>query len=277
MRRLGTTVKNTIESFQRHECSLLAAALAYYGLFSLFPLLLLLIVFATYFFPAQDMQAQIANLTAYYFPGSADFVERNFYHLFTTKEQVGILAALILLWASSGVFSALARSLNRIWRVENSRSFLHQKLISLATAGTLGVAFLILVLASMALQVLESLSESWGLLLINQLKSGLSYKLLTILIPLIITVLLFYVVMRVVPNVETKPRDVWPGASLAALFFEVAKRLFTWYLQNLSKYALVFGSLGTGIVLLLWIYISAAIFLFGAEFAATLSEMRQTR
>ena len=85
--------------------------------------------------------------------------------------------------------------------------------------------------------------------------------------------MLFALVYRYVPHTRLTWGDVWPGAGLAAVLFEASKNLFAWYLASFANYSLVYGSLATVIVFLLWTYISALVLLVGAEFAAVYTRL----
>lgn len=80
---------------------------------------------------------------------------------------------------------------------------------------------------------------------------------------------------RTMPHVQVQWRDVWPAGLIAGLLWEVGQQLFAWYLANLSKYNVIYGSVGAVIVFLLWCYLSAQIFLLGAEFTAESSRWRR--
>jgi membrane protein len=94
-------------------------------------------------------------------------------------------------------------------------------------------------------------------------------------LPYIFTFLVFLFAYRLVPDAKTPWTDIWSGALIGSLLFELGKHAFTWYVTTLSRYHLFWGSVGTVIVLLLWIYFSASMLLFGAEVASTNCKVRE--
>jgi membrane protein len=100
-------------------------------------------------------------------------------------------------------------------------------------------------------------------------------ELLSALIPVLVSVATFIILYRTMPRNGVTWRDVWLGGMIAGLIWEVARRLFTWYLANFASYSLIYGSVGAIIAFLLWAYLSAMIVLLGAEFTAQFSHWRR--
>ena len=108
------------------------------------------------------------------------------------------------------------------------------------------------------------------------LDGGLLWDI-ALIIPFFFSFVLFALAFRFIPNAAVRWGDVWPGAAVAAVGFEAGKFIFGWYVQNLGNYNLVYGSLGTIIVLLLWSYISASILLFGAELSSQYAQLKREK
>ena len=167
-----------------------------------------------------------------------------------------------LFWTGSAVFGAISRAVNRAWDVHQDRPFYVAKPRQLAMAAGVGVLFLLSMSTTTALQFLGGILENAGV------------NAVTRILPFFFTLAIFLAIYKFIPNTKTFWRYVWPGALLAAVLFEVGKSMFVYYLDNFSNPELVYGSLGSVIALLGWIYISAFILILGAEFASEYGRMR---
>ena len=235
----------------------MGAALAYYALFSVAPLALIVIGIAGFFFGAQaargELVGHLANLMG---DDAARSVEGLLAH--AAKPASGIVAASIgavtLILGASSVFNELHSDLDRIWRSPTTspgvRGAVRARLLGLALI--LVVAFLLIgSLAASAL--ISALAESW---LAHAADAALSFALLTAA---------FALVYKMVPRVSIAWRDVWLGAAVTAALFVAGKFLIGLYLGRAAP-ASAFGAAGSLVVLMIWVYYSAQIFLLGAEF-----------
>jgi len=258
----------TIEAFQADEGPLMAAAIAYYTFFSFFPLALFLIALGSFFLESAEAQARVLALLQQGLPASGDLIRRNIRQVLEARGAIGLVAALGFLWSASGVFSVINGALNKAWNVETSPPFWRGKLLGLGMVTFIGVTLFLLSLISTALfNVVRRLQLP---LLGRQLLGGDRFwGVLTALLPLTFSFLMFLLLYKVVPYTRVGWGEVWRGALLAALAWEGAKGLFAWYLgSGLARYNLVYGSLEAVIALLLWSYITGTILLLGAEFCA---------
>lgn len=255
-RRWGRILWLTWAQVQRDEVPLVATSIAYYALFSLFPLLLFLVIAATSYLGAE--RALVTQLVSRFFPGTEalDPVQRVLTDTLEKRGTTGLVALVALLWSGSGVFTAIARGVNRAWDVSQPRPFWKARLLGVLLA--LGLALLLAasLVTTTILNVLRNVPQlgwlpGWGILLW--------------VAAIAINFLMFLVLYAVLPNAPIEVRWVLPGAALAALAWEAAKGGFAFYLQNFSRYDLVYGSVGAIIVFLLWAYVSAFILLVGAE------------
>jgi len=263
--RIFRAIRCVFVHFARDNCPFMAASLAYYGVFSLFPLLLSSISVVGFLFPGDAAREQIRGVVDLYAPASAGLIMRNLDTLVNVRGRVGLFALATLVWAASAVFTALTRSINSIWKVENKRSFWQQKVFALIMVFFLGAVALASVAASAFFRILTALQANlvrWG---VPALAEGTLWSLLGHFIPPVLTFLLFSFIYRAFPQATVGFRDIWLGALVASIGFEGAKSAFAWYLQNLSRYELIHGSITAVIVLLLWFYIAALVMLLGAE------------
>ncbi len=242
----------------------LRAALAYYTVFSLAPLLVIVIAIVGFFFGQDAATGQIAGqIESTVGEDTAKIVETMVAS--ANKPASGILATVIgfvmLVMGALGLFSELQDALNTVWKVPSKPSggwlaFLRGRLLSLSMV--LGTAFLLLVslVISAALAAISSFFGDKGDTVLGQvLNLGIGFLVITAL---------FAMIYRFLPDVDVAWRDVWFGAIVTALLFTLGKFLIGLYLGTTSTTS-TYGAAGSLAALLIWVYYSAQIFLFGAE------------
>ena len=163
----------------------------------------------------------------------------------------------------------IRHALNEAWDVTYRRPFLRAKLLDLLMVTAVALLVGLSIGATFFLQVARRVSGSlsdW----LGPLGSGAtgSFEVVAVLVPLTVSFATFMFIYKVVPSVRTRWREIWPGALLAALLFEVIKNGFAIYLRYFGNYDAVYGSLGAVIAFLFFVYVSASIMLLGAEMAA---------
>lgn len=257
MKRYLAVFKQTWTEFSEDKAQRLAASLAYYTLFSIAPLLLISIAIAGIFFGKSQAQAQIiaqiknlmgdAGATAI-----ADMLKN------AAKPKTGTLAIVIgavtLLFGAAGVFGQLKEALNTIWNVPEKKgggiaALLKARFLSFAMV--LGVGFLLLV----SLVIDAALSAI----------SGGLWQPVQLLVSFLVVTVLFAVIFRFLPDIHPAWRDVWFGAGFTSFLFVLGKFGLGLYLGK-SAVGSAYGAAGSLVVLLVWIYWSANILFFGAEF-----------
>jgi membrane protein len=260
-------VRTSVSAWSEDYASSMGAALAFYTVFSVAPILLIAIAVAGLVFDTAAAQhAVAAELQALLGSGAAAAVQALLESAHSPSggwisTAIGIVTLLI---GASAVFGELQDALNRIWRAPLPRPpgllrLVRDRLLSFGMI--LGVGFLLIVSLVLSAAI-TALGQRWGAalghqaLLLEAADFGLSFGLIT---------LSFALIYKYVPRVAIEWRDVWIGAAVTALLFTVGKSLIGAYLGR-SGIASAFGAAGSLIVLLLWVYYSAQIFLFGAEF-----------
>jgi membrane protein len=260
-------IKESFQEWQKDGALDLGAALAFYTIFSLAPLLLVALAVAGLLWDRGQIQGQlIAQIQGLVGPQGAQAVQMMLAN--AGRHGSGVLATVIgvvtILFGATGVFVQLQTALNRVWNVEAKPglgiwSFVKTRLISFGMV--LGVGFLLLV--SLIVSTAVSAIGKWaaGLLpgsetLMQALTFAVSFALITFL---------FALMYKYLPDVEIGWRDVWIGAVVTALLFTLGKFLIGLYLGK-SSVASTYGAAGSLVVLLLWIYYSSQILFLGAEF-----------
>ena len=261
--------KLVVGKFYKDDCFYLAAGIAYYSLFSAFPLLLAMVVALALPLGPAEARARVAEAIAEYFPVSADLIIKNIHQTVVVSDIIGLIGLLGLLWSALSLFSAIRRALNRVWGVQWDWRFAWRRLLELATMTGVGLIFVLSIaistglrLARLALAVDASSTSLW------------LWTVLPAFFSFILVFATFSFAYAFLPRAAIRWSKIWPGALLAALIYEGAKYLFLWYVLNVAKYSVVYGPVAAVIVFLLWVYIAALIFLFGAELACALSRPR---
>lgn len=251
-----------------------ASSIAYYALLSLFPFFLLAFsVLAGLAGTAED-RAGLFLFIFRYFPQQFDFIAKQFQEWETNRLQLGVAGSILMIWAAMGVFGAVTSAVNHAWGVEKQPSYFKHKLVSLLMLITSGLLMIIGLLLVSAINVVESTWFAQILEVAPVLQGLQEYEwqgASTILFILIVGLVFYFV-----PNAKVRFRDVWVGAVLTGLLWRLALAGFSRYLKDASRLS-VHGTIEGVIAFLLWVYISAVIFLFGAEVTAAYARLRRHR
>lgn len=261
-------LKETFSEWNKDKSSRLAAALAYYTVFSLAPLLIIVIAIAGSVFGEEAARGEIVGqIQGLVGKDGARFIE-------TTIENANqpasggtiasIISVVVLLFGASGVFAQIQDALNTIWEVQPKPGLSLINIIRsrfLSFAMVLGIGFLLLV----------SLVLSAGLAaMVNYLGNALPgldflWQVVNFILGFGVTTLLFGLIYKYLPDVKITWNDVWIGAAITSLLFSIGRYLLGQYLGN-STFGSTYGAAGSLVVLLAWVYYAAQILFFGAEF-----------
>jgi membrane protein len=272
-------LKESGRDFMEDDCSTQAAALSYYTVFSLPPLLLLLLMLVGAIVDPDKVQGAIqAQINSLMGSGAAEQI-RTILQSAHRPGSGGLIATAIgivtLLLGAAGAFGQLQAALNRAWEVAPDprqgglKAFVGKRLFSFGMV--LSVAFLLLVSL-----VLSAALSAFGDRVGRMLPEGLSTTLVQLMnqaISFVVIAALFAAIFKVLPDAVAEWRDVWMGAAATALLFVIGKYLIGLYLGR-SNPGQAFGAAGSLALILVWIYYSSMILLFGAEFTQAWAERR---
>lgn len=265
--------ERTHKSFLNHQGNAHAAAVAYYTLFSVFPLTLLLIALGSFFLdPQQAQQAALAAVGAI-LPGAVDLVQTNIQQVLESRGTAGLIGIVGFIWAASGVFGGLSRAINQAWDVEHPRPAWAERALAGGMVMLIALLFSLSLLSTAAFELVTRLSSV--LLGESQVSPPATVNLLSRLLPYLFTALLFSILYGILPHARVAWAEVLPAALMAGFAWEVAKIGFAFYLSTFAVYNLVYGSLGAVIGLLVWSYLGAVIILLGAEFSVQYARRRR--
>jgi membrane protein len=262
-------LKQTAKEWINDEAPQLGAALAYYSVFSLAPMVLIALALIGVFFRNDPAGAWslIVQQMGYFLDESAIHVVQDIAQHIASPEKSalsGVIGLALALFGVTGVFSQLQYSLNLIWGVKAKPrggiwGFLRSRLLSFALLA--GIAFLMLISL-----VIEALIKALSRYLEMVLPGTLSVIVpIYLIVDLLVVVAVFALIFKVLPDVTTRWRDVWIGAVMTAILFLIGKWALGIYLGS-STAASAYGAASSLITLLLWVYYSSQILLFGAEF-----------
>jgi membrane protein len=262
-------LKQTFSEWLEDKAPQLGAALAYYTVFSLAPLILVLLAIVGLLFRNDPGGAwnKITEQMSYFLDKSAVEVVQNIAQKAAQPNKsllATIIGILLALFGASGVFGQLQDALNTIWGVRAKPGagiwgFLRSRFLSFAMVG--GVCFLLLVSLT-----LESVLKGFSHYIQGVLPGGIVIAIAVYWIfDLAVVILLFAIIFKFLPDAKIRWRDVWIGAAITAIFFAIGKWALGLYLGSGSA-ASAYGAASSLITLLLWVYYSSQILLFGAEF-----------
>ncbi len=268
----------TWERFCSVEGSEAAAAIAYYALFSLFPLLLVVIMALSSVFDDPGVYAQVMAFTQSVFPGSEAAIRGTMDQIIAVKgisfwSWGGVIGFGVLLWSASSVFAGLVQNINQAWHLSTPRHFLSERIIAVAM---IFVLFLVLVV-SVLLNAILKFYRRWlaiqvapHLLLPFQSETS---RFLLWLAPVAVTFLAFVLMYRYIPNTRVLWREAAWGGLFSTATGEITKAGFVWWYvhQGARSFLNLYGSMSAFAVLMLWIYLYSFIILLGANLSASIA------
>ncbi len=265
--RLWAVLSATVHGYIEDEGMTRGAAIAFYAFFSVAPLLVIAIAIAGAVFGEQAAEGAVAERLREFMGDVGAQAIQGLVHSAADREFGRIAAYFslaILLVLASSVFSEIQASLNVIWRAPpHPKGTLVEVAINKALSFVLVLLTGVMLLASLIVTTALSVITTWAKELIPDTAPLLGWA--NVALTIVLATLLFATIFKVLPNRNLAWRDVFIGAVVTALLFTIGKSLIGWYIGS-TNVASSFGAAGALMVVLLWIYYSAQIFMLGAEF-----------
>jgi membrane protein len=263
----GILVDATRETL-KPDSAITTAAIAYFALFSLFPLALLSISIASFFFgPLMDQQFIVQKLE-FIAPALGQLLGKNIGEIIQARGPVSLIAFVGLIWSASTIFYTLTQTLNGIWGLKRRRPVWKRR--GLAILFVLAFVGPALFLASFAGSLVTNI-RTWLPNQIIPFAGALGLEL-----AILLDVILFMVLYILLPHGSSTWREILPGAVGAGLLWELAKKAFLLFVSTyISISNLVYGSVAAIIAFLVWAFVSSLIFLFGAFLSVSLYQLKQ--
>lgn len=261
------------------ECPLKAAAMAFFGLLSLFPIVLAAVsILATVLAGNTAALTTFQNFVEQFFPGptgeNVSLAMKNAVEKIaggTSVTALSIIALGSLIWSGRAFFETLAEVLNHVWPGTVARTFWQNQIVLWSTFVAAGVLWLLSTVATFFVAVVN-----WMLQYLPEVfRNSLPWiEITSRLLAFLLTLLMFWLIYRFLPNVEgaRRKRLIWGAALIATLAWEIAKIGFTRFMSNLDRYEMTYGSVAGVVITMMWIYFSSLIILLGAEVAAAYEE-----
>ena len=266
-------LRRTGAEFSEDRCPQLAASISYFVLFSIFPLVIVVVSISGLVLTddqlRQDVIDELFNILPLSEEEGRGDLENAIDSVATGFSAIGLVSIMGLFWSASGMMGAIRHGLNEAWDTTSRRPFLRAKfldiLLVLATGVLIGLSIGSTIFLQVARRVSSDLSD-----LLGPLGEGTSFgfEAGALFVPMLLSFLTFMFLFKVVPDVNIRFRHIWPGALLAAVLFEVVKNGFAIYLRYFGDYDAIYGSLGAVVAFLFFVYVSANVLLLGAEMAA---------
>lgn len=259
LRMWGRLVLRALQDALTPESQLVASSIAYFTLFSLFPLTLFVLAIASNWLDPLLAETRIISELEFILPGLESLLGDNLQNLANARGPITGVAALMLIWSASSVFNVITRTMDRIWGadINHRRSVWRHR--TLAVVMVLSITLVLLIASTIEGTILTILNS-----LLPDALSGIG-PFTTSFWAVFLNVILFALLYHFIPHVTIGWREVLPGAIFAGFLWQIAKQIFLYFVANyLSRSNLIYGSVGTIIAFLTWTYLSSLILLFGA-------------
>jgi membrane protein len=251
----------------------LAAGVAYYTILSLFPLILGLLALASFFISPETAKDWMMDFFRQNLPTSTDLLEQNLDSIYRFRGVAGLVSLVGLFWTASTMFAAVSRSVNRAWDIHQNRPFLVERARHIAVAIATGLLMPLSVAVATGRAFIDDLVP--GVVEEIPFFQSMGSMVITSFLSFLVALAVFSMIYKYMPNTRTYWSYILPGAILAVFLSEVGKYAFIIYLNNFANYQNIYGSLASGIILLVWIYYLALILVLGAEFSSEYTRMRR--
>jgi len=247
-----------------------SASIAFFTIFGLPPLLIVLVSVASYYLEIPDIQEQIIQAIREILPIPPDLIIEFLEGVLNQRGAVGIIGLIGLAWAGSGVLMSLTANINRAWPTAKIRNVVENRLIAFLMIGM----FILFIAVSSILSTVAAFFSQFDIPVVD---FSAPVGMITDIIFFALRFTLFLALYFFVPKTKVKKRAAFWAAVFASVAWELTAYGFNWYFQSgLANYNFLYGSLGTLVALMFWIYLNCLILVFGAYFSAAIVNSNQT-
>jgi membrane protein len=262
--RFTRVARRAFVGFVEHEAPTNAGSMAYFGILSMFQVLVLGVVALSYVVGEGEARRFVIEEVQAGSPVDAETIGAVIDAVIKSRGGISLFGIVFLVFGALGIFSAVNKGISRAFAISTRRPFVQDQLLGLALmaiTGLLGVASIVIGVLTGIIQAAAGDAASavpggeWALGVIG------------FVLPLVLIFIAFLVLYRIVPNRRVTLREVWPGALVAAILWTVLRIGFTFYATNIARYDTAFGPISAGISLLVFLYFASLVLLLGAEVA----------
>ena len=266
-------IVRTFLGMARHEAPATAAAMAYFSLFTIFPLLLLIIAVSDRYFNLFDVRSAAMGAVLRFFPGLRNFIQNNIASV-DPSPQIILSCCLIVVWTTFWLVSLLEIALNKAWGVTSSRHFLRSRLLALIMI-LVGGFFLGLSVVLTTMMTVMRIRIDAHFLPLGVGWMSVLWRLAFGVTAFTLTFMIFTLTYLLVPNIRVAAVEAITAGIVASSMWQGASFFFTLLLRHLD-YAPIYGPVGAVLAFLSWVYMSSYIFLFGAHLSAQMHRMHRS-
>jgi membrane protein len=265
-------LKESIFSFREDGCLNLSAAIAFYAILSLIPFLYLLVSLVGLFVGSEgEILPQVGSYISQLIPFISKPVIQEVGRINLGSGLFAWLAIFFMLWSSTLIFDSVEFSLKRVFNLEHMRPFWISKVMSLLFVPVAGFIFLLLQIFDLIIDAFIRLNNYLGIAIVPLFFNNIVLKYM---FPFLLTFFLLTALYAIIPPGRVSLKQAMIGGLICAALLEVAKHVFGWMIRHNPNFGLVYGSLNTIIVMVLWIFYASAIFLFCAEIISAYQRQR---
>ena len=264
--KIYSVIRESLSLFNRNDCFTRAAAISFYAFFSLIPIMLLVTAALGFFLGSHERQMDdVIAMVRQSLPYISDRIVNDLKGLSTQWRKFGWISIIVLISSAELVLEATAGALSSVFNSERRFGFVRRKIINLGMLLLGIIAALASILMTAASIVLSKFHlRVFGIDIVYYLVQSLTFK---ILLPFVLVTAVVAVVFKLFSGANLNVRYALYGSIIFTSMWEVTKQVFTWYVSNFQSYNKFYASLGTLMLLLIWIFYSANIFLFSAAVA----------
>lgn len=267
--------EHTYRSYLKDQGTQLAAAISYYVLVSLVPIVIVAVAVLGFIFTSEARRDDVVDYLVDVLPLSEETGRQTIENAIDSVRRlsgpVAVFGFIGALWGSSGMFTSIRKALNRVWGVDEHRPFLQAKLVDFGQLGLLGLVMVASIAATGVLRYMRTVSSDYFEFLHN---ANVLWEIPAVLIPAFLTLVTFSTLYRIVPASKPTWQEVIPGAILASVLFEILKNTFAIYVANFNNFDVVYGSLAGIFLFLFYVFMAAQTLLIGAELSKTVRNLQ---
>jgi membrane protein len=263
----------TYGEFGKDNGKLMASAVAYSLLFSLFPFALALLSIAGFMMSSAEVENEVITAMGNLIPVARGLIVKTLEGVIEARGATGVIALLALIWSALSFFDTLRNSLNSAWGVPSGQTYIKGRLINVAMLVLAVIVMIAFTWLTTTIHYMHEANIQYGILRIT--RNSLFLRMIFMLTSAALGYGVIIFLYRFIPVNRPKWKHIWLGALLATIGFEAIRFAFVWYVKSFGQYNLVYGPVGTVIALLMFIYLTAWVLLFFAKFSYV--KMRRDR
>jgi membrane protein len=264
--------RDALAEFFENDLTVPAAAIAYYTMLMLFPLLIVMFSVGESVVGAGAIRHFLVDRTLAYLPGMREFVRQNVEQVREIPTGAVVSCWILIVWALLWIFTIIEKTINKIWATP-PRRFLHGRLRALLMIGVLGLLLLTSTVFAAAISLLQAASTHLPTALPPSLQpvTDAAWQIALAATSFVVTTAMFAVIYKMMPNAKVAWMEVLPGAVITGVAWEALKNAFAFLLPRfLEEYRLLYGGAWLALLLLTWSFMSSIVMLFGAQLTAVL-------